>query len=257
MSRSAPLALVFAAVLAPAAVWAQAPGAAPPSDEATRAAVRRAGSPASPRVGPEAGGTGAKAAAAPAAKSATTPAAKRAAKRAAKPAAPSGSRGAQRFVLTSADLTPGTPVGERHVFNGFGCSGQNVSPALAWRGAPEGTRSYAVTVYDPDAPTGSGWWHWVVYNIPASATALPSGAGAGATAGLPAGAAQGTTDFGTAGYGGPCPPAGDAPHRYVFTVHALKVARLDLPANATAAFVGFNLNANRLASASFTARYGR
>lgn len=173
------------------------------------------------------------------------------------PTARTVGRRAQRFVLTSSELAPGARVGERHVFNGFGCSGQNVSPALAWSGAPAGTKSFALTVYDPDAPTGSGWWHWVVYNIPAGTTELPSGAGAGTSAGLPAGAAQGTTDFGSSGYGGPCPPQGDAPHRYVFTVHALKVEHLDLPANATAAFIGFNLNANRLSSASFTARYGR
>ena len=186
---------------------------------------------------------------------AATPAARPASHRAAHVVAQRS--GAPRFALTSADLAPGARVGERYVFNGFGCSGQNVSPALAWSGAPAGTKSFAVTVYDPDAPTGSGWWHWVVYNIPAGTTELPAGAGAGASAGLPAGAVQGATDFGAAGYGGPCPPQGDAPHRYVFTVHALKVERLELPANATAAFIGFNLNANRLGSATFTARYGR
>jgi hypothetical protein len=202
---------------------------------------------------------------------------------AAQRAAARGAGGA-RFTLTSPDVAAGARVGERHVFNGFGCSGQNVSPALAWRNAPAGTRSYAVTVYDPDAPTGSGWWHWVVYNIPAGVTSLAAGAGsagagsagagsagagsagaggagaAGADSGaarLPAGAVQGNTDYGAPGYGGPCPPPGDRPHRYVFTVHALKVERLDVPANATAALVGFNLNANRLASASLTARYGR
>jgi hypothetical protein len=163
----------------------------------------------------------------------------------------------QRFTLASADLPAGAAMGNRFVFNGFGCSGENVSPALAWRNAPAGTRSFAVTVYDPDAPTGSGWWHWVVYDIPASVTSLPAGAGSTAPAGLPAGAVQGTTDFGTRGYGGPCPPPGDRPHRYVFTVHALKVEKLELPENATAALVGFNLNANRLGSATFTARYGR
>ncbi len=164
---------------------------------------------------------------------------------------------AQRFTLSSADLPAGASIGNRFVFNGFGCSGENVSPQLAWRNAPAGTKSFAVTVYDPDAPTGSGWWHWVVYNIPASVTSLASGAGSTNAAALPAGAAQGTTDFGTKGYGGPCPPPGDKPHRYVFTVHALKVDKLDVPANATAALVGFNLNANRLASATLTARYGR
>jgi Raf kinase inhibitor-like YbhB/YbcL family protein len=166
------------------------------------------------------------------------------------------------FVLTSPDVGPGRPVAARHVANTFGCTGGNVSPALAWRGAPAGTKSYAVTVYDPDAPTGSGWWHWVVYNIPASTTSLPAGAGSGgsgdaAGGGLPAGAAQGNTDYGAKGYGGPCPPPGDRPHRYVFTVYALKVDRIDVPEAATAALVGFNLNANKLAAATFTARYGR
>lgn len=164
---------------------------------------------------------------------------------------------AGRFTLTSPDVGPGRTIGARHVANVFGCSGQNVSPALSWRGAPAGTKSFAVTVYDPDAPTGSGWWHWVVYNIPATATSLPAGAGSPNGAGMPNGARQGNTDFGTAGYGGPCPPPGDRPHRYVFTVFALKVDRIDVPANATAAMVGFNLHANRLATATFTARYGR
>ncbi|MGZ8490697.1 MAG: YbhB/YbcL family Raf kinase inhibitor-like protein [Gemmatirosa sp.] len=162
-----------------------------------------------------------------------------------------------RFTLASADLPPNATIGNRFVFNGFGCSGGNVSPALAWRNAPAGTRSFAVTVYDPDAPTGSGWWHWVVYDIPASVTSLPAGAGSTAPTGMPTGAVQGGTDFGAKGYGGPCPPPGDRPHRYIFTVHALRVEKLEVPENATAALVGFNLNANRLGSATFTARYGR
>ena len=141
------------------------------------------------------------------------------------------------------------------VFNGFGCSGKNVSPPLQWSGAPVGTKSFALTVYDPDAPTGSGWWHWIVYNVPASVTELPLGAGDGGR--LPAGAVQARTDFGTAGYGGPCPPPGDRPHHYVFTVYALKTEKLDVPANASAALVAFSINANKLASASITASYGR
>lgn len=171
--------------------------------------------------------------------------------------AATGAARAARFTLSSPDLAPGARIPDAHVFSGFGCSGRNVSPALVWTGAPAGTKSFAITVYDPDAPTGSGWWHWVAYNIPADVTTLAAGAGDAKGAGLPAGTVQGTTDFGTAGYGGPCPPVGDRPHRYIFTVHALKVDKLDLPATATAAFVGFNLTANRLAAASFTARYGR
>ncbi len=168
-----------------------------------------------------------------------------------------GAARASRFRLTSPDLAPNARIAERHVFGGFGCSGQNVSPALRWTGAPAGTRSFAVTAYDPDAPTGSGWWHWVIYNIPASVTGLDAGAGDPKGSAAPAGSVQGTTDFGTAGYGGPCPPVGDRPHRYVFTVFALKTEKLELPANATAAFVGFNLNANVLAKATLTGRYGR
>jgi Raf kinase inhibitor-like YbhB/YbcL family protein len=161
------------------------------------------------------------------------------------------------FKLESPTVKPGAMLTDAQVFNGFGCSGKNVSPALRWSGAPKGTKGYAVTVYDPDAPTGSGWWHWVVYNIPASATELAEGAGTGDGKGLPPGSAQGRTDFGAPGFGGACPPKGDKPHRYIFTVHALKTEKLDVPADATAALVGFMINANRLGQASFTAKYGR
>jgi Raf kinase inhibitor-like YbhB/YbcL family protein len=160
------------------------------------------------------------------------------------------------FQLTSADLKPGATLTEQQVFNGFGCSGANVSPQLAWSNAPAGTRSFVVTVYDPDAPTGSGWWHWVVYNIPASTTELARGAGSGSAA-LPVGVAQGRTDFGAPGFGGACPPVGDKPHRYVFTVHALKVEKLEVAADASPALIGFMTRANSLGSATFTAHYGR
>lgn len=161
------------------------------------------------------------------------------------------------FELSSPDLPPGVPVAERHLLAGFGCTGGNVSPALAWKDAPAGTRSFAVTAYDPDAPTGSGWWHWVVFNLPATSKGIPAGAGDATRPALPAGAVQSRTDFGAPGYGGPCPPMGDAPHRYVFTVHALKTDALPLGPDASAAMVGFNLNANALARASFTVPYGR
>lgn len=158
------------------------------------------------------------------------------------------------FKLTVEGLEKGNKIGEKNVFNSFGCSGENVSPALSWTGAPKDAKAFAVTVYDPDAPTGSGWWHWLVYNIPAETTSLPEGAGT--TAGkLPAGAQQGRTDFGKPGYGGPCPPPGK-PHRYVFKVFALK-APIEVPADASAAMIGFNLNGNKLAEASVTAKYGR
>lgn len=160
-----------------------------------------------------------------------------------------------RFRLRAPDLVSKGRIALTHVYNGMGCNGQNLSPALEWSNAPAGTRSFAVTAYDPDAPTGSGWWHWVIYNIPASTTSLAAGAGNGRNA--PEGSDEGTTDFGTKGYGGPCPPVGDRPHHYHFTVFALKTQKLDLPGNATAAFVGFNLNANKLATAQIIARYGR
>ena len=164
--------------------------------------------------------------------------------------------GDHAFKLQSAVVAPNGTLANEQVFNGFGCSGKNISPPLAWSGAPAGTKSFALTVYDPDAPTGSGWWHWVVYDIPSSVTELPQGAG-DMGGQLPAGAVQGRTDFGAPGYGGPCPPAGDKPHRYVFTVYALKTEKLDVPAGSSAAMVGFMINAKKLASASITARYGR
>ncbi len=162
---------------------------------------------------------------------------------------------ADDFTISSRDLEPGGALKGAQVYKGFGCDGGNVSPELSWKNAPAGTKSFAVTVYDPDAPTGSGWWHWVIFNIPANVTHLPAGAGDAAKA--PAGSVQSRTDFGTAGYGGACPPKGDKPHRYVFTVYALKAEKLDLPATASGAMVGFNLNANALARATVTALYGR
>lgn len=161
------------------------------------------------------------------------------------------------FVLTSPSIKSGGMLTEAQVFNGFGCTGKNVSPALKWSGAPKNTKSFAVTVYDPDAPTGSGWWHWVVYNIPATAVELPEGAGVPDGKQLPVGSMQGRTDFGAPGFGGACPPKGDKPHRYVFTVYALKTDKLDIPPDGTAALVGYMINANKLASATFTAKYGR
>lgn len=163
----------------------------------------------------------------------------------------------QAFTLTSAEAKAGATLAAAQVFNGMGCTGQNISPSLSWTGAPAGTKSFALTMYDPDAPTGSGWWHWMVYNIPATSKSLPAGAGDKAKKLLPTGAMQGPTDFGSAGYGGPCPPPGDKPHRYIFTLYALKVDKLDIPAGSTSAFVGFNVNANQIGKATFTALYGR
>jgi len=159
------------------------------------------------------------------------------------------------FKATASDFVSKGRIAVTHVYNGMGCAGQNISPALQWTNPPAGTKSFAVTMYDPDAPTGSGWWHWVMYNIPASTTSLADSAGNGRNA--PSGSAEGMTDFGTKGYGGPCPPVGNKPHHYHITVFALKVDKLDVPGNATSAYIGFNLNANKLATARVTGLYAR
>lgn len=174
------------------------------------------------------------------------------------------------FTLSSPDLAAGT-FAEKFVLNGFGCKGGNVSPALEWRNVPAGTKSLALQIHDPDAPTGAGFWHWAVYNMPPTTTSLPQGAG-NAPSTLPAPAYGGNTDFldtGATGangnYGGPCPPAGDKPHRYVFTLYALAVDDVQkaggVPKSGTASLYSFVLNkglgANLLGKASFTATYGR
>lgn len=159
------------------------------------------------------------------------------------------------FVLSSPDIAPDSTIALAHVYDG--CGGGNLSPALQWRGAPAHTMGFALTVFDPDAPSGSGWWHWQVHGLAASSTGLARGAGAANGKQLPVGASQGLNDYSQAGYGGPCPPPGDPPHRYLFTLFALKVARLELPEVASCAMVGFNLNALALARASFMAWYGR
>jgi Raf kinase inhibitor-like YbhB/YbcL family protein len=169
----------------------------------------------------------------------------------------SGAAQAAGFKLTSSDVSAKGMIKDEYVFNGFGCTGNNISPALSWSGAPAATKSFAVTIYDPDAPTGSGWWHWVIANIPASETSLAKNAGDAKSELAPKGSVQSRTDFGTSGYGGPCPPKGDKPHRYVFTVFAVDTDALPVDANASAAAVGFNLHFHTLAKASLTARYGR
>lgn len=137
----------------------------------------------------------------------------------------------------------------------MGCTGGNVSPDIRWSGAPEGTASFVVTLYDKDAPTGSGFWHWVVVDIPPDATSLAEGAGNGGAT-LPSGARMTNTDMSAPGFLGACPPPGET-HDYVITVKALKVAKLDLPENASPALVGFVSNMNKLAEASIVARGGR
>ncbi len=161
---------------------------------------------------------------------------------------------AEDFTLASTDIAEGEALTSAQVFNGFGCTGENISPALSWSNAPEGTQSFAVTAYDPDAPTGSGWWHWVVYDIPASVTAL--GAGAGTAEGLPEDASHGRNDYGVNAFGGACPPPGRE-HRYIFTVFALDTDTLGVPDDASSALIGFNLGARALAKDTITAKYSR
>ena len=163
------------------------------------------------------------------------------------------------FTVASDSFKDGDTLGKDHILSenfGFGCAGGNVSPHLKWSGAPAGTKSFAVTCYDPDAPTGSGFWHWVVVNIPPDAAELKAGAGSAGGA-LPKGALQTRTDFGKPGYGGPCPPEGDKPHRYQFTVFAVGEASLPVDADTSAAVVGFNLHFKTLAKATITGLFKR
>jgi Raf kinase inhibitor-like YbhB/YbcL family protein len=161
------------------------------------------------------------------------------------------------FTLTSESFQDGDYLGQDHVLAesfGFGCAGGNVSPQLSWSGAPEGTRSFAITCYDPDAPTGSGFWHWVVANIPADVTSLAAGASGKA---MPKGALETRTDVGQPGYAGPCPPEGDHPHRYIFTVFAVKEESLPVEADTSAAVVGFQLHFATLAKATLMGLFKR
>jgi Raf kinase inhibitor-like YbhB/YbcL family protein len=150
--------------------------------------------------------------------------------------------GIGRFSLTSTDFRQNQPIPMQF----WGCTGPGVSPELSWSGAPAATQSFALTVYDGDAPTGSGFWHWIAWDIPPGTTSLPTGAT------LPAGAVNGTNDGGGIGYTGPCPPVGDIKHRYQFTILALDVPSLQLPADTHAAFVGFTMRVHIIAAASLT-----
>ena len=162
------------------------------------------------------------------------------------------------FSLSSRDIPANSIIGKKYIFNGFGCTGDNISPQLSWKNPPTGTKGYAILVHDPDAPTGgSGWWHWLAVNLPASMGSLEAGGLSPAALAAAPAIRQVKTDYGTPTYGGPCPPIGDRPHRYIFTIYALKVAPLEIPEGATAALVGYLVNANSLAKASFTALYGR
>lgn len=161
------------------------------------------------------------------------------------------------FTLTSPQVKDGERLTQDQVFSGFGCTGKNISPALEWKDWPQGAKSFAVTVYDPDAPTGSGWWHWVIFNIPANEHALPANAGNTDSGLAPKGSIQSMTDFGKPGFGGACPPKGHKPHRYQFTVYALDTEKLPLESSAPAAMVGFFLNQHSLGKATFTAYFSR
>jgi len=173
------------------------------------------------------------------------------------------------FWFSSTSFKNGETLPMKYVFNSFGCNGKNISPDLHWGNPPSGTKSFALTVYDPDAPTGSGWWHWTVFNIPADATSLKEGekfvtyaknnSSVKSVDEVPFGknVGQGRTDFGKPGYGGPCPPEGDQPHHYVFTLYAIKEAKLPLNKDASGAMVGYMTNANSIAKLSITAMFGR
>ena len=159
---------------------------------------------------------------------------------------------AGNFTLKSSDLAGQlTKVQE---FDGFGCTGKNTSPQLQWEGAPEGTKSFAVTMYDPDAPTGSGWWHWIVVNIPAKVHQIDTGA---SRKEMPKGVIEVQNDYGNPGFGGACPPKGDKPHRYIFTVYALDVEKLPVKESTNAPIVGFQINAHTIGKASLISYYGR
>jgi Raf kinase inhibitor-like YbhB/YbcL family protein len=162
---------------------------------------------------------------------------------------------AQTFTLKSADL--GGQFTNEFVAGNFGCNGKNLSPQLSWKNPPAGTKSFAVTMYDPDAPTGSGFWHWVIVDVPASVFQLVSGAGNIDRKLEPAGSRQSMNDTGMPGYQGPCPGEGEAPHRYVITVYALGMEKLGAPANATAALTCFMLNKASLAKASLMVYCGK
>jgi len=163
-----------------------------------------------------------------------------------------GAANAQSMSLTSTDLKEGATIANEQVFKGFGCTGSNVSPALSWSGAPAGAKSFAVTMYDPDAPTGSGWW-------PPGTTSLPKGAGDVKKKLMPKGAIQSRNDYSATGYGGPCPPPGDKPHHYQITVFAVDVDKLPNAKNdaVSAALAGFDLGSHTLARATLTGLYGR
>jgi Raf kinase inhibitor-like YbhB/YbcL family protein len=162
---------------------------------------------------------------------------------------------AAEFMLSSTEVKSGSPMALAQAYTA--CKGQDISPALSWSGEPSGTQSFAVTMYDPDARGGSGWWHWTIFNIPATVHSLAAGAGSEGSRDLPTGARQGRNDFGLSRYSGPCPPVGDHAHHYEITVYAAKLAQLPLGNTASGAEVSSQLRSNTLATAKIVGRYER
>ncbi|MEI6894450.1 MAG: YbhB/YbcL family Raf kinase inhibitor-like protein [Colwellia sp.] len=164
---------------------------------------------------------------------------------------------ADSFTLSSHDIAQGQFMAKAQEYNGFGCSGGDLSPHLKWANAPKNTKSFAITAYDPDAPTGSGWWHWQLINIPKNVAEIATGAGSEKKTIAPKGSTQISNDYGSRAFGGACPPVGHGVHHYRFTIHALSVATLQIPENASGALAGYMINANTIASSTIEALYQR
>jgi Raf kinase inhibitor-like YbhB/YbcL family protein len=164
---------------------------------------------------------------------------------------------ADTLKLSSQNIADGEFMSKAQEFIGFGCDGGDLSPQLTWSGAPKGTKSFAITAYDPDAPTGSGWWHWQIINIPLTVTELAAGVGSTKKDLAPKGSMQINNDYGTRGFGGACPPAGHGIHHYRFTVHALSVEKLDLPVDASGALTGYMINASTIEKSTIESLYKR
>lgn len=161
------------------------------------------------------------------------------------------------LTLSSQDIVQGEFMSKAQEFNGFGCSGKDLSPHLKWSDAPENTKSFAITAYDLDAPTGSGWWHWQVVNIPVAVNEISTDAGNAKNNNLPLGSLQIKNDYGIRGFGGACPPEGHGVHHYRFIIHALSVEKLGLPEDASGALAGYMINANTIQSSTIESLYKR